>query len=424
MTWKQHITSAEAKARRKLSIMGKLSGTNWGANEKILKSVYQGNVRPHLEYGSSSWMTAAKTHLQTLDKVQNQALRIITGAMKSTPIHSMEEITNITPLNKRRECNAMLQAAKYCCTEDHPMNNRLTQLSSGRLKGSSFVLETRALQREHHESLPKQVKPIAFSVNDYPTEDKLRNVSIQTSVPNITSKDEQSDIVKKTHTMTMLEEQYPSEFWIRVFTDGSATNAKTNGGADKVNITTPVVFLTDALSVLQSLTNNKLPLLEQALFNIQSRITVLQWIPSHCGVYGNEQADILAKQGAGQQQEKNPVCLAEMKTIIKSLYRKSKHQDSYHHLSRPEQTVIFRLRTGHNRLNKHLNRVMKVVPSPMCPCGEAEQDTTHILQTCKNHQALGQRIWPLPTTIQEKLFGTVEDLQKTTRFVEEAEIQV
>jgi hypothetical protein len=60
MTWKQHITSAEAKARRKMNIMRKLAGTKWGANEKILKSVYQGNVRPHLEYGSSSWMTAAQ----------------------------------------------------------------------------------------------------------------------------------------------------------------------------------------------------------------------------------------------------------------------------------------------------------------------------------------------------------------------------
>ena len=39
----------------------KLAGTKWGANEQILKSVYQGNVRPHLEYGSSSWMTAAVT---------------------------------------------------------------------------------------------------------------------------------------------------------------------------------------------------------------------------------------------------------------------------------------------------------------------------------------------------------------------------
>ncbi|CAG2244728.1 unnamed protein product [Mytilus edulis] len=82
MTWKQHITSAEAKARRKLNIMRKLAGTKWGANEKILKSVYQINVRPHLECGSSAWMTAAKCYHQTSDKVQNQALRFITGAMK------------------------------------------------------------------------------------------------------------------------------------------------------------------------------------------------------------------------------------------------------------------------------------------------------------------------------------------------------
>jgi hypothetical protein len=45
---------------------------------------------------------------QTTDKVQNQALRNITGAMKSTPIQSMEEITNIPPLCKRRECKAMM----------------------------------------------------------------------------------------------------------------------------------------------------------------------------------------------------------------------------------------------------------------------------------------------------------------------------
>jgi hypothetical protein len=46
---------------------------------------------------------------------------------------------------------------------------------------------------------------------------------------------------------------------------------------------------------------------------------------------------------------------------------------------------------------------MKIIPSLMCSCGEAEQDTAHILQTGKNHQALREEIWPLPTTLQEKL---------------------
>ena len=54
MTWKQHVRNAVGNARRKLNIMKKLAGSHWGANEKILKSVYQGAVQPHLEYGSSS----------------------------------------------------------------------------------------------------------------------------------------------------------------------------------------------------------------------------------------------------------------------------------------------------------------------------------------------------------------------------------
>ena len=40
---------------------------------------------------------------------------------------------------------------------------------------------------------------------------------------------------------------------------------------------------------------------------------MLQWIiPSHCGILGNELADKLAKLGAEDQQEENPVNLSEM----------------------------------------------------------------------------------------------------------------
>ncbi|VDI48837.1 Hypothetical predicted protein [Mytilus galloprovincialis] len=83
MPCKQHITSADAKARRKLNIMRKLAGTTWGANGKILKSVYQGNVRPHLEYGSSSWMSDCS---QVSSSDFKQSSESGTGAMKSTPI--------------------------------------------------------------------------------------------------------------------------------------------------------------------------------------------------------------------------------------------------------------------------------------------------------------------------------------------------
>ena len=67
-----------------------------------------------------------------------------------------------------------------------------------------------------------------------------------------------------------------------------------------------MVFLTDALSVLQAVTNNKLPQLEQALHNIKCLRTVLQWIPSHCSVEGNEEANKMAKLGAKGEQKNNP----------------------------------------------------------------------------------------------------------------------
>ena len=68
-TWKQHIAKAEAKARRRMAILRKLAGTTCLASEKVLKTVYQGTVRPHLEYGSTASSTTVATNQQALDKI-------------------------------------------------------------------------------------------------------------------------------------------------------------------------------------------------------------------------------------------------------------------------------------------------------------------------------------------------------------------
>ena len=120
-TWKQHISKAEVKARRRLAILRKLACTIWGASEQILKTVYQGAVRPHVEYGSTAWSNTAKTNQQALDKVQKQALRLITGAMPSTPITEMERLTGVQPLGQRRDAKNTMQAEKVTCLTNHPM---------------------------------------------------------------------------------------------------------------------------------------------------------------------------------------------------------------------------------------------------------------------------------------------------------------
>ena len=79
--------------------MRKLSGIKKGANYNV--RVYQEAVRPHLECGSCVWSTATQPHQQKLDRIQNQALRIVTGTNRSPhPIKQMEQLTKILPIRR------------------------------------------------------------------------------------------------------------------------------------------------------------------------------------------------------------------------------------------------------------------------------------------------------------------------------------
>ncbi|KAH3831362.1 hypothetical protein DPMN_104627 [Dreissena polymorpha] len=46
---------------------------------------------------------------------------------------------------------------------------------------------------------------------------------------------------------------------------------------------------------------------------------------------------------------------------------------------------MVRLRSGQNRLNAHMHKKYKLVPSPLCPCREDKQTAEHVLQRCKKH---------------------------------------
>ena len=121
------------KSKTQLNPSEKASWYKWGASEAVLKNVYIGTIRPHLDNGSTTCSSASKTSNNILNKVQKQSLRLIIGSMGSTPIKIMEETTAIQPQSKRRDMTIMKQAESYKYSPSHPMKTKIHGMIKNRI---------------------------------------------------------------------------------------------------------------------------------------------------------------------------------------------------------------------------------------------------------------------------------------------------
>ena len=62
--------------------------------------------------------------------------------------------------------------------------------------------------------------------------------------------------------------------------------------------------------------------------------------------------------------------------------------------------------------------------SALCDCKEAEQTVHHILQDCPVWRKQIHQLWPQDEPTTNKLFGTAEDLLRTTQFLETCGLRV
>ena len=103
------------------------------------------------------------------------------------------------------------------------------------------------------------------------------------------------------------------------------------------------LIASDALSVLQSIKssgNKEMRALSTALvaLNSAAQTVVIQWVPAHCDIGGNERAARMAKEGGSEEQPDELVSFDEIKAVIKAHQHKkwqlqhpaSCPNDSYH----------------------------------------------------------------------------------------------
>ena len=227
LTMKPFLQSLKNKASRRLNLVKCLATTTWGANKTTLRQIYLGYVRSAMDYALPIQAIASNSTRESLDRVQNQSLRLVCGGMRSTPSAACEIDANIEPLDLRREKAVLECVERYKRLDERHPNRVLVDSwkASNRLKQKSPLNIAEKLMEEH--AMPEERQ----------SEEKYSPFApwshLEVPVIKTTLLDEKVNKNSDHHTLRMCSietiNSYPTS-WLHTYTDGSASKGTMKAG--------------------------------------------------------------------------------------------------------------------------------------------------------------------------------------------------
>lgn len=328
LSFKDHINYISAKALKRFNIMKYLAGVSWGSDPVILSMIYKSIVRSHFDYSCLAYQFTSPQLLKKLDVIQNKGLRVICGAMCSTPIHSLEAESGIQPLAIRRLLFTYKFALKLIASNQ---NNVLNKLTSNYVEVEPFRTSAQRIINNH---IPK----LCTFINEAKTLSK--QMLITARWPCFLCKYESLPFKTSVNTSSVhnnfdfLEYVSDRPTFYRIYTDGSLTAEHVQCAFfDPENFVlrcfklnplssiftaeafaiyqallyfqetpeTQLLLISDSKSVLTSIenisisykTNYVIHLIKDELIvlNSMNKMVEFLWVPSHSGISGNEIVD-------------------------------------------------------------------------------------------------------------------------------------
>ncbi|GFS50951.1 uncharacterized protein LOC103524116 [Trichonephila clavipes] len=373
----KHAELVVSKARRRLSILKRLIGVKWGCNRDTLNTTYKTYIQPVLNYCDEVLISASENVRKLLDTFHNQALRMITGGVKTSPVLAMQLPNNSFWRDYDSDGGRKLKTQKgfiQCVREN--------------------------IQYKVINDVPFELLSFANPL-DYATLDIRLHL-----VLNVRKRD-LSPTALHAIALETINTRFPPEEWLHIYTDGSLLDFAQGAGIGVFShlfsfylhadpLTTHFDDSTSALQALSNYNENnclRVQNCRKLLGKIKGKI-VFQWVPCHCGLWGNERADFLAKKRTGILRNfRRDLTLHSAKLEIKRIFRESFRltasrvardkpwstlcKKSYGIPSSPRAAAVakFRLLTGHDCLCAHLFR-FNLVTSPICVLCDTGQDMT------------------------------------------------
>ena len=422
--------------------------------------LYRAIVRSKFDYGCIVYGAASNTNLRQLDSIHNSGLRLALGAFCTSPVSSLYTEANEAPLEERRLKLSMHYYVKTRACIDNPAHHTLHEFD----RTTRDLYAPRPNGRGGMTRPP--APPIGLKVEEAMTSAEINaELVCPLRTPNFPPgthdyDPKRQDLIEGVSKCMISGQEAQAKFneyheaqgsHDEVCTDGSKMNEKV-GAAAVINrhfqngettsrqlskrlpdnstifaaeataislalnyyqhmdpVHHDVIVYSDSMSCLQAIEgedteNPFICHIMNLLWSLSDKGTRVRfcWVPSHCGIDGNERVDQLAKETLDQDIDPlASVHYTDMKPLVNSYIQKlvqTKWDVAVHgrdfylvkptlgppkkfqHLTRAEAVVITRLRIGHTKATK--SHILSRVPPTGCHhCGQT-LTIDHMLLEC------------------------------------------
>ena len=96
-SWRHHINNVRQRMCLGMTALKAISGRNLGIQSKALILLYKMWIRPIALYAAPAYFSAAKTHINRIQVIQNSALRVAQRRNRRTHTEDLHEEGSLIP---------------------------------------------------------------------------------------------------------------------------------------------------------------------------------------------------------------------------------------------------------------------------------------------------------------------------------------